>query len=109
MGLLTDTDRAAMRADLLAVRDDNPVNIALRRGATTLAPQTVRIAKMQSQSQRKGADGIVHSEQRVIVHGALTLNVQLGDRFTVDGDLHEVDFIRPNRVAAIVAEARVIE
>lgn len=109
MGLLTDADRAAMRADLLAVRDDNSVSIVLRRGATTLSTQTVRIAKMQSQSHRKGADGIVHSEQRVVVVGDVTLDIQLDDRFTVDGDLYEVDFVRPNRVAAIVAEARVIE
>jgi hypothetical protein len=37
------------------------------------------------------------------------LDVQPQDRFTVDGVLYEVILVRPNRTAATVAEARLVE
>ena len=108
--MLNSADWASMAADLILVRSDNTVSITLRRGSSTLTAQDVRIARMgQNSATRKDAGGVEQSEQRVVILGAVDMNVKLGDRFTVDGDLYEVDFIRPNRRAAIVAEARVIE
>lgn len=107
MGLLTDADRAAMRADLISVRDDNPVSIVIRRGNTTLAAQTVRIARL-APARRTDQGNVEQSEQRVVVMGAIALDIAKGDRFNAGGNLYEVDFVRPNQTAMVAAEARLI-
>lgn len=107
MGLLTDADRAAMRADLQAVRDDNPVSITIRRGNTTLPTQTVRIARL-APARRTDSGQMEQSEQRVVVMGDTDLDIAKGDRFNAAGNLYEVDFVRPNQTAMVAAEARLI-
>lgn len=108
--MLNSADWASMAADLIAVRSDNTVSITLRRGSSTLTAQDVRIARMGANTAiRKDAGGVEQSEQRVVILGAVDMDIELGDRFTTGGDLYEVDFVRPNRRAAIIAEARVIE
>lgn len=109
MGLLNASDIAAMQADLLAVRDDNDVSIVIRRAATTLAAQSVRVARAGTAAQRTDAGSAEQWTQRVVVLGAVALDIATGDRFNVGGRLYEVEFVRPNRVAATMAEARVIE
>lgn len=101
-------DWNAAAADLLAVRDDNSVSITIRRGASTLAAQTVRIARAGAIALRSDIGTMDQSSQRVVVLGAVALDIALGDRFTVSARLYEVDFVRPNRRAATVAEARLI-
>lgn len=99
-----------MAADLQSVRDDNPVSIEIRRGTATLPPQTVRLARQGRINRRVDAGTIEQSEQRVVVLGDLTLDIQKGDRFNDEsGELYEVDFVRPNRRAVIVAEARLVQ
>lgn len=99
-----------MSVDFQAIRDHNPVSIVIRRGSSTLTAQTVRLARMGANAAtRKDAGGIEQSEQRIVILGAVALDIELGDRFTTDGDLYEVDFIRPNRRAARIAEARIIQ
>lgn len=109
MGLLNASDIAAMQADLLAVRGDNEVSVVIRRGSTALAAQSVRVARAGAGATRADGGSAEQWTQRVVVLGAVGLDIATGDRFTVDGDLYEVDFVRPNRTAATMAEARVIE
>jgi len=46
----------------------------------------------------------------VVVLGGVDLDIATGDRFNDGANrLYEVDFIRPNRSAATMAEARVIQ
>jgi hypothetical protein len=107
MGIM-DWDQAA--ADLALVRQDNEVNITIRRGDTTLNPQPVRIARAGgAQGRERDSEGAQQVVGRVVVLGSKTLDVQPGDRFTLDGSLYQVAFIRPNRRAAVVAEAEIIE
>ena len=106
--MLSAADWAAMTADLAAVRGDNPVSIVIRRGETSLAAQTVRVARTGS-TGRTGGD---HSEEfraRVVVMGAPTLDIQVEDRFTVSGVLYRVTMVRPNRKAATMADAELVE
>lgn len=105
---MNSTDWAAMASDLQAVRDDNAVSVALRRGNTTLAAQTVRIAR-RSGHQRRDSAAASQATTDVVVMGATTLDIQVGDRFTYNNVLYEVEFVRPNRRAATVAEATAIE
>ncbi|MGD9729961.1 MAG: hypothetical protein AB7R40_22190 [Nitrospiraceae bacterium] len=108
MGLMNSGDWAAMASDLQAVRDDNAVSITIRRGNSTLAAQTVRIAR-RSGYQRQDSAAATQATTAVVVMGAVALDIQVDDRFTHGGLLYEVGFVRPNRRAATVAEATAIE
>lgn len=110
MALLTVADKAQMTVDLLAVRDDRPESIVLRRGDTALAAQTVRIARAGTAARRVDGGNAEQWEQRVVVLGAADLDIETGDRFNdTAGRLYEVDFVRPNRGAMTAAEAKGIE
>lgn len=110
MALLTAADITSMQADLLSVRDDRGESIVIRRGATTLPAQSARIARQGGNATRADGGGTEQFSQRVVVLGAVALDIQTGDRFNdTAGRLYEVDFVRPNRSAATMAEARVIE
>lgn len=108
MGLMNSGDWAAMASDLQAVRDDNAVSITIRRGNTTLAAQTVRIAR-RSGYQRRDSAAATQATTSVVVLGTVALDIQVADRFTHQGLLYEVEFVRPNRRAVTVAEATAIE
>jgi hypothetical protein len=106
--MLTSADRDAMRADLLQLRDERPVEIAIRRGATTLEAQTVRVERTRPGSTRSGDQA---REQRgdVVVLGGIDLDIEVNDRFTDNGILYEVIFVRPNKEFAVMAEATAVE
>ncbi len=107
--LLTPADIAQITGDLVEVRQDNETLVAIRRGDTTLPPQPVRIARMGAAAQQKNTTGAQESRQRVLVLGSPTFNVAVGDRFNTSTELYQVTFIRPNRLAAVIAEAEAIE
>ena len=108
MGLMNSTDWAAMSADLQAVRDDNAVSVAIRRGATTLAAQTVRVAGVTT-GRRADSDGGNQAVGAVTVLGLPALDIQVADRFTVGGILYEVEYVHPNRRAKTQARAKAVE
>lgn len=107
--MLSAADWAAMTADLAAVRGDNPVSIVIRRGAATLAAQTVRVARLNSAGSSAGGNMSEEYRGRVVVMGATTLDIQVQDRFTVAGVLYRVTMVRPNKRAAVMAEAELVE
>lgn len=111
MGLMTDRDWAAMTADLAAVRDDNAVSVTIRRGNSTLAPQTVRVAGAQGagQSREQRSDGATQATGFVTILGAPNVDIRVDDRFSVDGILYEVVYVHPNRRATTQARAKAVE
>jgi len=96
-------------ADLLTIRGDNAQSITLRRGSTTVAAQTVRLARIGGGSVQQ--DGTARaSKGRVVILFCTAGNVQPGDRFNDSaGVLYEITLVRPNRRAAVIAEAELIE
>ncbi len=106
--MMSPADWVRMTADLRSVRDDNAVSISIRRGNTTLPGQSVRIARAGTIAQRSDSGGLEQSSGRVVVVGDTALDIAIGDRFNVGGDLYQVDFVRPNRRAMTVAEARLV-
>lgn len=105
--MLTADDRTRMSADLQAIRDDRPVSIAIRRNGTTLAAQTVRIARGGNmQASVTDSEGLQAAVGAVIVVGDATLDIQPSDKFTVGGALYEVIAIHPNRDHGTQAQAR---
>jgi hypothetical protein len=101
-------DRSQMQSDLNEVRGDREESVALRRGANTLAEQSVRIARVRQGLRSSSGQG---GERRadVILLGDVTFDAQVDDRFTSAGVLYRVSFIRPNTDAAVIAEAVAVQ
>jgi hypothetical protein len=106
--MLNSSDYEAMRKDLEAVRGDHEVEIVIRRGETTLAAQPVRISRFRKGFRMQTAAG-EESRGDIVVMGGVDFDVQAQDRFTVDGMLYRIIFVRPNRMAAVTAEAEAVE
>lgn len=99
-----------MRADLSEIVADNSASVVLRRGATTLPAQTVRVERANSRYSRmqNSASG---EETRIdiVVVGGITFDVQKDDRFTIDGTAYRVVSVRPNDMMGIQAEANMVQ
>ena len=108
--MLTDADRVYMTAGLRAIRDDRPVSIVIRRGSTTLAAQTVRIARGGNvQAGSSDTAGTQAAIAPVVVVGDAALDIKPNDRFTVGGILYQVSAIHPNRDHGTQAQARMVQ
>jgi len=108
--IVTAADLAEMQVDMLDIRSDRAESITVRRGATTLAAQIVRIARLGGGNARRDTGAMEVSTQAVVVLGAVDLDIQKDDRFNdTAGNLYVVDFVRPNRTVATMAEARLVE
>ena len=108
--MLSAADWTAMTADLAAVRGDNPLSIVIRRGTSTLAAQTVRIARQGASGQQAQGQWTEEGRGRVLVAGPPTLDIQPEDRFNDgSGALYRVVVVRPNRRASTVAEAELVQ
>lgn len=109
-GLVSAGDLAQMQADLAAVRGDREETITIRRGATTLDGQAVRIARAGGSGSVRESGEAQESGSRVVVMGGVDLDIEPGDRFNdAGGVLYQVVLVRPNRAASVVAEAEVVE
>jgi hypothetical protein len=96
--------------DMRAIRAENEVSLAIRRGAsTTLAAQAMRIEYAGSRGFRLQSDAAREAQQAIFILGEPDMNIQREDRLTFDGHVIEVVFVQPNRLAATIAEAVVVE
>jgi hypothetical protein len=93
--------RTDMRADRLS-------SITLRRAETTVSAQSVRISRLSSGSRFR-TDAGAESRSGMLISGATTLNIQMDDRFTLDGAVYRVSFVRPNRDTGTQAEAELAQ
>ncbi len=109
MGLMTTADWAAQAADLAEIRADNQVSITLRRGATSLAAQNVRIAQAGRSGGRLATGELEAALLEMTILGATTLDIQPEDRFTVAGVLYEVSAVAANERAGVRAWARMVQ
>ena len=112
--MISSDDLAQMQSDLAAVRGDRAEDITIRRGhgagLTQLDPQTVRIARIVAQGRIDQSPAAQQAEGRAVILGASGMDVEIGDRFNDGGGrLYEVLYIRPNRSAATMFEAIVVE
>lgn len=97
-----------MQNDLAAIRGDNQVSLSLRRGNTTLSAQVARVA---GKSQGRRYDNTSGEESRTTITLLFAVNADVlpEDRFTLEGRLYRVTSIRPNKRAAVMADAELIE
>jgi hypothetical protein len=106
--MLSSGDMANIRAAFGEMRTDNAVSIALRRGSTTLAAQSFRFAltggATRNVATTRPAQGASESTAQGTLVGAITADVQIGDRFTSGGVVWRVIYVRPDRRAATLCD-----
>lgn len=102
-------DWTAARNDMQAIIADNPISVALRRAATTLTAQTMRIEIAGSRGMRLQSDAARQAEQAVFILGAYNMDIAIDDRLNYASVLYKVVFVQPNRLACTIAEAVAIK
>ncbi len=86
------------------IRARNEVSLAIRRGTTTLAAQSMRIEYAGARAFKLQSDAARAAQQAVYILGEPDMDIQNEDRLTYDGKLIKIVFIQPNRLAATIAE-----
>ena len=99
----------AMARDLRRVRAENEISLSLRRGDTTLTAQVMRIEIAGARGYRMQSDAAREARQAVVILGEPDMDIAVEDRLTYGNVLYRVAFIQPNRLAATIAEAVVVE
>src|SRR5689334_12284109 len=102
-------DTTFYRERLRAIRARNEISLAIRRGATTLSTQSMRIEAAGSRGQRLQSDAARAANQAVFILGEHDMDIQNEDRLTYQGRLIKVVFIQPERQFATIAEGVVEE
>jgi hypothetical protein len=97
-------DLQCIRKDIGKIIGENCQSLVIRRGTATLPAQTVRVERKGNATliRQDGSESYIAS---VTVLGDTTLDIQADDRFTLNGQLYEVKFVRPNRQVCVQAEA----
>jgi hypothetical protein len=106
---LDDVDRGVDTALLIS---EQPVSIVVRRGAGTLAAQTVRIDALRQPRQIQAEGGVVITAEALVVgyagHPTITdTDLQPGDRFVSDGRAYEIVGLLPALEDALHALAMI--
>lgn len=106
--MIDSHDIANVKADAASIIADDPVSITIRRNNQNLAAQTVRLIipkkeKMRARRSEAGKEMNVD----VIVMGATTLDIMMGDRFVHAGLLYEIIWVSIEQDAFISAEATI--
>lgn len=105
-------DLARIEADMTAIRGEWAHAVAFRRAVagveTTLAAQSVRVAAEGAPAARQG-QAAEETRTGIVVIGARTLDVAVGDRFNVDGRLYRVTGVHPDRRAFTQARAELVQ
>ncbi len=104
-------DWTAAQADMRAIRADNEVSVAIRRGESSLTAQLMRIeyAGGSTRGFRLQSDAAREANQAVFILGEPDMNIAIDDRLTYGSILFRVVFVQPNRLACTIAEAVAVE
>jgi hypothetical protein len=93
------------QARMRQIRARNEVSIAIRRGATTLSAQDMRIEYAGARGFRLQSDAARQAAQAVFILGEPDMDIAVDDRLTYGSVLFQVVFVQPNKLAATIAEA----
>jgi hypothetical protein len=97
-------DTSFYRDRLRAIRARNEVSLAIRRGASTLTTQSMRIEMAGLKAYRLQSDAARASLQAVVILGEHNMDIKVDDRLTHEGHLIKVVFIQLNRQFGTIAE-----
>ena len=102
-------DRPTSIGDLITIK---PTSITVRRGASTLPAQTVRLETLSSQRAVQTEGGITHMIDAMALgyknHPTVTdTDLRVGDRFVAAGVAYEVVIVMPAHVDNVQAYLKV--
>lgn len=97
------------RERLRKIRARNEVSLVIRRGASSLSAQLMRIEYAGARGFKLQSDAARSAQQAVFILGEHDMDIQKEDRLTHDGKLIRVVFIQLNRLFATIAEGVVEE
>jgi hypothetical protein len=97
------------QARMRKIRARNEVSLVIRRDATTVTAQPMRIEYAGARGSRLQSDAARAANQAVFILGEPDMNILNEDRITYDGRLIRVVFIQLNRLTATIAEGVVEE
>jgi hypothetical protein len=97
------------RQHLRIVRAENEQNIAIRRGETVLPEQAMRVEMAGGRAANFQSAAAREARQAAFVLMEYDADIAKDDRFNWNGLLLRVVFVQPNRLAATIAEAVVVE
>lgn len=106
--IVSTDDRSEFKRTLTEIRTDREVEIVLRRGATSLPLQAVRLVRLSRASTAPVSLGGQERRGEMLVVGPPSLDIREDDRFTYGGVLYRVAFVRPHRSEETRAEAEVV-
>lgn len=92
------------RLRLRAIRARDEVSLAIRRGATSLTAQDMRIVMAGPRGARLQSDAARAATQACFILGEHDMDIQPEDRITYDGHLIRVVFIQIPRKFGTIAE-----
>lgn len=98
-------DWTQAQKDMRAIRAENEVSVAIRRGDTTLSAQSMRIEYAGTRGFRLQSDAARQASQAVFILGEPDMNIAVDDRLNYGGVLFQVAFVQPNKLACTIAEA----
>lgn len=98
-------DWTAIANDMRKIRAENEVSVAIRRGATTLTAQAMRIELAGGRSFSLMSDAARQAKTAMFILGEPDMNIEIDDRLNYQGILLQVVFIQPERHAFTIAEA----
>ncbi|MEW6649307.1 MAG: hypothetical protein AB1453_03855 [Chloroflexota bacterium] len=107
--MLREDDYRQMRNDLDDLIADARRTVTLRRNDLSLPAQEARAVRAGSRAQALRDNGTGAARQVMLIYGPAELDIQRGDRFTLDGVLYEVIYVRSSRLAGTVAEAEAVQ
>lgn len=100
---------SASAEDMRAIRKDNEVSLVIRRNETTLSAQLMRIEIAGTRAMMAMSDAARQAKQAAFILGEPDMDIKIDDRLTYNNILLKVVFVQPNRLAATIAEAVVVE
>ena len=104
------SDQATVReGDVEREIADDSESIVLVRGGVAQDAQTVRISASLPGGSLSRSDGAEAGMDTVTVVGTSSFDVQFGDRFVVNGQLYEVEYVQPGQVGRVEARARTVQ
>lgn len=110
---LTSWDDHNQAVDAALIISDATTSITVKRGATTLSAQTVRIEDMSGRGRTWTSAGVVYEIDALIIgykgHPSLPdCDLKPGDRFAVEGALYEIVALIPGNPTSVQAYARTV-
>lgn len=99
----------SMQDDLTRIRLEREISLVLRRGNATLSAQSARFEIAGTRAFRMQSDAARESRQAGFLLMKTDADVAVDDRFTVAGQVYRVVFVQPNKTAATIAEAVVVQ